>query len=223
MAHERLKALARELVGASGHRVLHTDREEVLIECRAALESSLVKPRQHPLGFLITDLESLVSEEDRQGQLRLHIWPVDYETRGDGRGTIHTHTWDLRSAVLFGAIRNTTYRVVEGEDAGGIVSEVVYSTSGTRFLPVHAGVSIQVAASEIIRAGEYYCEDTAAFHASEVVASPAITLVLAVPARETALVYSDSMADSYQREFVRVEAGVSEALNILLQATSGSS
>ena len=199
-----------------------TSKQRILRECINALQVGLI-PRQHPLGFFITDLSRLLPRSRRESEFRLHVWPEDYRERSDNRGEIHTHRFDLRSAVIRGTIRNVTYELVHDASAPGMVRDVVYRPRGTTLITSAKGVIARVANVFEVASGHLYSESAEKFHSSNLVSAPAITIVLGIPRGASARVFVDVASQARgEEEFIRTPieaAGVIEILKTTLEET----
>jgi hypothetical protein len=175
-----------------------------------------VAAHQHPLGFYVIDFTELIPPENRQGQLRLHAWPEDFRSRSDGRGEIHTHRWHLRSGVLRGSVRNTTYEVIPQPGSSGAIFDVVYGPKGTSLMTSARGAIAHVLKVAEVNAGEYYTQEAEQFHSSDLPRAPAVTIVLAIPAGLTAQVYAPLGSERGEKEeFVRSEVDSGTILELL--------
>src|SRR5437868_1942737 len=66
---------------------------------------------RHPLGFLCLPVE-------RTGDygVCLHIWTPEVEPAPSTTSSVHCHSWDLISFVLYGTVRNIRMEVHDGPD-----------------------------------------------------------------------------------------------------------
>ncbi len=66
------------------------------------LRANGVKPRFHGNGFVQLYMDA---------RTRLHIWTPELPPIREHNATIHTHRYDMESAVLLGTLKHTTYNV----------------------------------------------------------------------------------------------------------------
>ena len=171
--------------------------------------------RQHPLGFWLADIPSPVPD----GRSRVHVWPEDYQMRGDQQGTIHTHTWELRSAVVAGTIRNLSHQLTDGGNFD--VSRVEYQLPDrTQLIPVRRKVTPVVSHVSETRAGQVYGELAGDYHSTELKTAPAVTVVLAIPRTDVAHVLVAGGVDIRQDPVVRDIVPTREVLSTLISTAA---
>lgn len=96
----------------------NTSREEIiseLIEAVHIARSEGRKLNRYPFGFLRIPFET---ERNKDG-MALHIWSDAYHEQE----TLHTHTFDLQSRVLFGEVANYVWSVSQ-TDCGAEYREI---------------------------------------------------------------------------------------------------
>jgi hypothetical protein len=135
---------------------------------------STITAVRHPLGFLCLPVE-------RAGDLGvcLHLWSPQVRPAETTTSTVHCHSWELVSFVLYGAVRNArggvlppgdgpTHRMFEVVSGGG-VDELRATGQTVRYGPVEARTH---------RAGEVYTLPAGVFHSTTVEGPDAATVAL---------------------------------------------
>lgn len=123
-----------------------------------------VRATRHPLGFVCIPVE-------RSGDhgVCVHVWNAGLPRAGLTTSTIHSHSWDLVSHVLYGNVRNELIDVADAPDdpmyrvfeihSWGDVDEVRETSRLVR---------CEVSAAELNRQGDTYSLDAGHFHATTV-------------------------------------------------------
>ncbi|MGH3700589.1 MAG: hypothetical protein ACRDQY_14185 [Pseudonocardiaceae bacterium] len=128
---------------------------------------------RHPLGFLCLPVE-------RTGEdgICLHVWNDSLAQMSPTTSTIHAHSWDLTSYVLYGSVRNNVFNVTDApDDAAYRVFEV---HSGADIDEIHETprlVRCQIRTTELSHGGDTYALTAGIFHAT-VVQGAAATVAL---------------------------------------------
>lgn len=129
--------------------------------------------KRHPLGFVCLPLE----RRGHQG-VCVHVWSDSLSRATPTTSSVHAHSWDLISYVLYGSVRNEvfdvtdapeqpTYRMFEIRSDG----EVDQVRATTRL------VRCEVATVEINQEGDDYAVPAGVFHAT-VIRGEAATVAL---------------------------------------------
>jgi hypothetical protein len=197
------------LLGRQGHDAKF-DASSSLEAIAHATEKEHLHFSQHPLGFLISELPVPPDGTRR----RVHVWPSDYLARSDQHGSIHTHTWELTSAVVAGRVKNLQFGVQEGGDYD--VAKVEYmSTDKTELRPVSRCVSPILFRETETGPGFAYTERAGDYHSTELVQAPAVTAVLSVPILEEAYVLVPKGTQWRPNPLTRATVPATEALELL--------
>ncbi|WP_228538175.1 hypothetical protein [Nocardia sp. XZ_19_385] len=133
-----------------------------------AAGDALVTVVRHPLGFLCFPVW-------RDGDLGicLHVWAEGMRRRPT-TSLVHAHSWDLLSIVLYGAVANDVFEVVEApEQPTHRVFEIQSSADGDLIRATSQVVAYRLRSREIFRAGDAYTLPHGVFHVSEVVGAAA--------------------------------------------------
>ncbi len=130
----------------------------------------------HPLGFLIL----AQTPSPAGGYSRLHLWE-----RERLRPEIpHSHSGDLRSTILGGALANTLWRPAGASGTPvAIVAVRKDARSVRRYFPMGPS-AFEAEAPETHLAGQSYFIAAGAFHSSECLSDIAVTLVRRSPSLE---------------------------------------
>lgn len=142
-------------------------------ELRAALPSG----RQHPLGFIHIDLNQLMPSTYT---IRLHVWDSQSVTHTDAQGRLHDHTWELRSAVLVGALIDVQLTASRQEDGDFVASRVIYGSAGNSLQSLDGHWALNEGPRRAIAAGSHYTLPPHVVHRTDVLNLPTATLVVAV-------------------------------------------
>ncbi len=132
-------------------------------------------PTWHALGFIHCRLA-----QNDQGTLRLHIWFKNNSHPAEQLEKIHDHKFSLNSYVLYGAICNEVFELIETSSGKYDYQAyaVKYLDKGSELIPLATYYNVSDVSSSIIRAGCYYTVDSREFHRSSLVNSEmAISLV----------------------------------------------
>ena len=123
-----------------------------------------VAAMRHPLGFLCIPV-------DRTGDqgVCVHVWSDSLPSARPTTSTMHAHSWDLISYVLYGSARNELIDVTDAPDnpayrvfevrSGGDVDEVRETPRLVR---------CEISAAELNRQGDTYTLPAGVFHATAV-------------------------------------------------------
>lgn len=128
---------------------------------------------RHPLGFLCLPVE-------RTGEdgICLHVWSDSLAHMSPTTSTIHAHSWDLTSYVLYGSVRNNVFDVTDApDDAAYRVFEVHSGADIDEIRETPRLVRCQVRTTELSRRGDTYSLTAGIFHAT-VVQGAAATVAL---------------------------------------------
>lgn len=132
---------------------------------------------RHPLGFLHVELTPVADCPPSQ-RVRLHVWSDVSNRWKDDLGSIHDHTWELRSLVLLGLLTDVTYEPKESPDGEHVASRVLYEESGTRIQRLEGRFVLRVVAELDVEAGHVYRLPPGTLHTTEVRKLPTATLVV---------------------------------------------
>lgn len=134
---------------------------------------------RHPLGFVCIPVERVGAHG-----VCVHVWSDDLPAAVPTTSSMHAHSWELVSYVLYGSLRNEVIEVTDDPD---------YPTH--RVFEVHSGgeldevrktprlVRCGVKAAEVNRRGDTYSLPAGIFHAT-VVRGDAATVALGSGRRE---------------------------------------
>ncbi|MDQ3154635.1 MAG: hypothetical protein M3R63_23890 [Actinomycetota bacterium] len=126
--------------------------------------SRSVVAMRHPLGFVCIPV-------DRTGDqgVCVHVWSDSLPSARPTTSTMHAHSWDLISHVLYGSVRNELIDVTDAPDdpayrvfeirSGGDVDEVRETPRLVR---------CEISAAELNRQGDTYTLRAGVFHATAV-------------------------------------------------------
>lgn len=129
---------------------------------------------RHPLGFIHVELTDVVDAHPDE-RLRLHIWDNADGVRDDF-GTLHDHVWNLRSAVLVGALRDDLFLAEPDPDGPYRGARVRYGASNSAAESSRFRLT-SVGSREICAPGGYEIP-AGVIHMSTVDVVPTVTLVL---------------------------------------------
>lgn len=125
----------------------------------------------HPLGFL-----ALAWPIDDFRVLRLHYWSRIFDWAQSDDLQIHDHTFEFKSAVLLGRIRNEVYSIQR--DVNG---EIVYLTSydGQKSLlhPQQERVAVLLESRELCDEGSIYSMPAGLLHRTELDSEEGLTVL----------------------------------------------
>lgn len=142
----------------------------------AAVVARYLPVTQHPLGFLHLDL----SELSEQRAARLHLWDAEFVARADPLGRLHDHTWELRSTVLAGELRDHVLAPVQ-DLRGEFVAHVVhYDPMGNRIEARPGRWRLDEVTVRHLHVGQSYHLPPRMVHRTEVSILPTATLVLPI-------------------------------------------
>lgn len=88
----------------------------------------LFRPIWHPLGFIHVKM----AENTNGDTFRLHLWTAEYHHSDEQSSKIHDHMFDIRSRVVFGAVKNTNYEFVSNDSGSFRVAIVNYLRNSSR-------------------------------------------------------------------------------------------
>jgi hypothetical protein len=130
---------------------------------------------RHPLGFLCLPVQ-------RQGRLGVcvHVWTAELPQAAPTTTAVHSHSWDLASFVLYGAMGNALVHVVDDADAGTHRVFQVYSLGDADEMRATGRLVRCVERHrQVVGAGRAYYLRAGNFHESVLGADPeAATVVL---------------------------------------------
>jgi hypothetical protein len=135
-----------------------------------------IRAVRHPLGFVCLPVY-------RQGAdgICVHVWTDGWRTGELTTSTVHCHSWELLSQVLYGELSNQIIQVVDSPDPTHRVFEVHSSAAGDTIRATGRVVRQQVTASSAYRAGDTYRLAAGVFHETVVPpARPTATVALGV-------------------------------------------
>lgn len=115
---------------------------------------------RHPLGFSCIPVE-------RTGErgVCVHVWSDSLPRAGPTTSTMHAHSWDLVSQVLYGTVRNEVITVSDGY--GGATHRLFEMRSDAGTDEVHRTdrlVRYETATTESYHQGEVYSLPAGVFH-----------------------------------------------------------
>ena len=150
--------------------------EEIIafLELKLANRSGIY---MHPVGFLqvplMFDYERLPSGD----KYFLNIWkPVFVRPSNDRR--LHDHVFNLRSRILWGAIENHVFEVIDHARGSHKIMQADYSGGAkSRLVDTGRRVDFRLADRQSYRQGEEYTFPIATFHDSVLLEDFAITLI----------------------------------------------
>jgi hypothetical protein len=120
--------------------------------------------RRHPLGFV-----HIVLMDSPNVALRFHIWIPGIRSVQEPAWLIHTHTFDLRSIVLFGKLENSLYKWEEDiSPSENRLYEVTYSDGISCIVATDRIGKIQDLSSLEVSKGRGYTVAYGDFHRTEV-------------------------------------------------------
>lgn len=128
---------------------------------------------RHPLGFMCLPVE-------RTGEVGIcvHVWSDSLPRASPTTSTMHAHSWDLVSYVLYGNVRNEVIDVIDApEDAAYRVFEVRSSAEADEVRETPRLVRCGIRTVELNRPGDIYSLSAGAFHTT-VVQGEAATVAL---------------------------------------------
>jgi hypothetical protein len=120
-----------------------------------------VNPSWHPLGFIVFRIS-----ESSQFSLRMHVWPADGLRPAEPFWPIHNHVFTVKSYLIAGQLRNTTYKIKPARDGTHRLYEVSYSSQGTLIQPTTHLINISSHRDETQLAGKFYTVPEGAFHST---------------------------------------------------------
>ena len=125
----------------------------------------------HPLGFL-----ALTWQVDELRALRLHYWSRSFDWAQSNELQIHDHTFEFRSAVLLGRIRNHIYSI-----RPSVGEQVLYLTgyTGQKSLlhPQQERVATVLESNRAYEAGSIYRMPAGVLHRTELESDQALTVL----------------------------------------------
>ncbi|SFT96213.1 hypothetical protein SAMN04487915_106147 [Arthrobacter sp. ov118] len=147
---------------------------EILEEMTHALP--IVSATRHPLGFAHLELTNIVGGSFRT---RLHLWTKETAAWADDLGSLHDHTWDLRSAVLTGGL--TDIYLEPRQDPSGPFGayQIEYGNDGNTTVQLDGRWSLDEREVRTVRQGDIYELRPRAVHCTTVERFPTATLVIA--------------------------------------------
>lgn len=128
---------------------------------------------RHPLGFVCLPLE-------RTGQagVCVHVWSDGLARANPTTSTLHAHSWDLISYVLYGGVRNEVIDVIDApDDAVYRVFEIRSGGDVDEIRETSRLVRCEIRAAEVNHPGNIYSLAAGVFHTT-VVQGEAATVAL---------------------------------------------
>jgi hypothetical protein len=123
-----------------------------------------VAAMRHPLGFLCIPV-------DRTGDqgVCVHVWSDSLPSARPTTSTMHAHSWDLISYVLYGSVRNELIDVTDApDDPDYRVFEVRSGGDVDELRETPRLVRCEIGAAELNRQGDTYTLPAGVFHATAV-------------------------------------------------------
>lgn len=128
------------------------------------------KVHSHPLGFKVARVSNGAIH------LRLHLWTGSAEQLGF---EVHDHSFDLKSHVVEGAIRQITYTAHADPAGHRCVYQVAYENGGSVLRKSYIVVRLEKERQDVFPAGTTYYVPAGKLHMAEINGcATAITLVL---------------------------------------------
>lgn len=128
---------------------------------------------RHPLGFVC-----LPVERTGEAGVCVHVWSERLTRANPTTSTMHAHSWDLISYVLYGSVRNDVIDVIDAPDnAAYRVFEVRSSGDIDELRETPRLVCSRIRATELKAPGDIYSLAAGAFHTT-VVHGEAATVAL---------------------------------------------
>jgi len=168
---------------------------------------------RHPLGFLCFPVY-----RDGDDGICVHVWSPDVRVELT-TSSIHCHSWDMLSYILYGTLQNDTIRLVDDPRAAQYrVFRVQSRADADEIRATPRLVRCESESAERYGAGQAYELPAGDFHRSLLLESPAATLVLgrrrpggadfalAVLGTATHVVCREREGDEVSREVARVVA-----------------
>lgn len=147
-----------------------------LIDVLTSLRGGGRKILSQPLGFyriLIT------ARNGTSPGFMLHAWLDRNQPKQSLVATrdIHSHTFDLRSRVLIGELRNELYSVIEDIDGDHQIAKIRQDGPKATRAIIDTTVRVVLDRDEIVSAGEIYGFPAKRFHCTRIHSYPTITLM----------------------------------------------
>jgi hypothetical protein len=136
----------------------------------------LVPCTKHPLGFAHMELTSIVGGPFRT---RLHLWTRQTGAWADDLGSLHDHTWELRSAVLTGGLTDTYLEPRKDPSGEFAAYQIEYGKDNNTTLRLDGTWSLDERGRRTVRQGDVYSLRPRAVHRTNVERFPTATLVIA--------------------------------------------
>jgi hypothetical protein len=128
---------------------------------------------RHPLGFVC-----LPVERTGKAGVCVHVWSDSLAYASPTTSTIHAHSWDLISYVLYGSVRNEVIDVIDApDDASYRVFEIRSGGDVDEVRETPRLVRCQIRAAEFNHPGNIYSLAAGVFHTT-VVQGEAATVAL---------------------------------------------
>jgi hypothetical protein len=192
--------------------------------CRLALRDVAEGRREvlgvrHPLGFLCLPLY-----RDGVHGVCVHIWSALLRHAAATTSTVHSHSWDLASYVLYGRIDNVLVQVKD-DPAGGThrVFEIHSHGDADEVRATQRLVRYRAVRHELAGAGATYTMDAGTFHES-VVADGQEAATVALGSVRTAMDLSLGRPDTATHWVTRVRCDpreTAEAATLVLTRLGG--
>jgi hypothetical protein len=126
-----------------------------------------IRSVRHPLGFLCLP----VHRHGDEG-ICIHVWTAGWRTGRLTTSSMHCHSWELLSHVLYGELSNQIIELVDTPDhPTHRVFEVHSTAAGDQIVATARVVRPRVAATAAYRAGDPYHLPAGVFHETVVAAA----------------------------------------------------
>jgi len=157
------------------------DVEAILDDVRAHVSD--VRATRHPLGFTHVDLTDWQAGPTGSEKCRLHLWPRAGLT-SDQLGRFHLHSWTLKSAILLGTLIDETYEPRPNPDGLYSGVRVIYGLENE--FALEGRFDLREVRRRTLTVGQVYELAARKVHATELIAGPAVTLLLTTDDDDTA-------------------------------------
>ncbi|MBV9163238.1 MAG: hypothetical protein JO309_04630 [Pseudonocardiales bacterium] len=138
-----------------------------------ALHRTSIAGVRHPLGFVC-----LPVERTGEAGVCVHVWSDSLARESPTTSTMHAHSWDLISYVLYGSVRNEVIDVIDAsDDAAYRVFEVRSSGDIDELRETPRLVRSEIRTTELKGPGDIYSLAAGVFHTT-VVHGEAATVAL---------------------------------------------
>lgn len=155
---------------------------------------SFKSPIWHSLGFINLDLF-----QAKTGNLRLHIWPSNLDSKEEQKWKAHDHKYDFVSQILLGNLTDASLQIKPLPKGELEIYEVVYEQEQSRLIKTYEYVEITRENRKTYKTGDIYfvsCDD---FHYSIVNKNQTTVTLMATlvhDSNKTAKVIGESFANN---------------------------